>query len=991
MINTYKLKGTLSRPAGGALVGAVIALTAQATGLDVLESTSYKFVTDSHGKYDLDLIFGQYSVAAIVGTRVIDIGKFSVSRDTPEGLDLTFLLSVGSTPPDPDWVITISGWLDDARRSADLAGEAACAADAASIKAAHSADLAERDAKVALGSAEEALYAANRAAESAAKTDGVAEDIAAKIEEVTETTDALSRDISSLVENQVEVIDSIESDSIKAAASANTARILASMIQQLYSVGVDIVAVQNAAERLALDKVDTFRIVLQVDNGNTYYLKPNGVPSNPDDWLFSESCRLNPVVQSFNERTGPVRPEKGDYTAGMVGALPSAGGKLSGKLDINAVGGGTSVPLSLNRGAQVGIGFGYSTDSHAYLGVDPLGRLSFGNDIDHTINARVFHTEFLPSLQMLGALAGEVVNTPNLYNHNPKNGVRVGWVNGTVTNATPFKGLVGHVVTVSAVDNHATQMFAGKNIDTGKSVLAFRDQFGRSGEFIETYHQANKPTLADIGAAPAGFGLGESEEILKDGHATPDANMFISAGGLNAVNFVDSYAPVLQLFMAGGSDGTGSKAHIQVGLNGRLSYKIRSAGKWSPATYALTSADVVDKFPSYAADSPMSARLGWEMQEQITGLQNFINAQGDIDIDTLTTFSHSVIAIGHTLPKFANPFGVDILNRNVLLRVESTASRNLIMQSMQLAIDSDVSAKNRRQNGVVYKRHGRKKDNTYIWGSFYLADKPVSRFGDTSLLHMHYKWKPFLPMLSEVTGVLNVDTNSVHQAEVSAQTGELVNILNYKKRDTPSGLELRAFDSNVPAIMTFPTHINAFARDARAFELVVRYSTDSSGAHPAAKVRFMLQTKIDTEHLNLVTVEDALLGTHKDYQRGLSASIQTSTMESKDIWGSQYEKTKRGSVAEFDRALTTIRITYDPAAAIITIEASIDVPTGMPFMEDLGENTPKFYAIEEVPVDFSLMDPRLTFVPTLELSSIPSINGGRTGSLLVNELMHNVL
>lgn len=40
-------------------------------------------------------------------------------------------------------------------------------------------------------------------------------------------------------------------------------------------------------------------------------------------------------VSSFNGRTGAITPESGDYTAGMVGALPITGGTLTGNVLIN--------------------------------------------------------------------------------------------------------------------------------------------------------------------------------------------------------------------------------------------------------------------------------------------------------------------------------------------------------------------------------------------------------------------------------------------------------------------------------------------------------------------------------------------------------------------------------------------------------------------------------------------------------------------------------
>ena len=37
-------------------------------------------------------------------------------------------------------------------------------------------------------------------------------------------------------------------------------------------------------------------------------------------------------VKSFNGRTGIILPQQGDYTAEMIGALPTTGGNLSGDL-----------------------------------------------------------------------------------------------------------------------------------------------------------------------------------------------------------------------------------------------------------------------------------------------------------------------------------------------------------------------------------------------------------------------------------------------------------------------------------------------------------------------------------------------------------------------------------------------------------------------------------------------------------------------------------
>lgn len=98
---------------------------------------------------------------------------------------------------------------------------------------------------------------------------------------------------------------------------------------------------------------------------------------------------ISPGVKSFNGRTGEVVPADGDYTAEQVGALPLAGGTMTGAITKGKItDGSNTVSVSADYGSN-GIkisGTQYTESSNCvYFNPDPgggrigFGRATFGN------------------------------------------------------------------------------------------------------------------------------------------------------------------------------------------------------------------------------------------------------------------------------------------------------------------------------------------------------------------------------------------------------------------------------------------------------------------------------------------------------------------------------------------------------------------------------------------------------------------------------------
>lgn len=89
-------------------------------------------------------------------------------------------------------------------------------------------------------------------------------------------------------------------------------------------------------------------------------------------------------------------------------------------------------------------------------------------------------------------------------------------------------------------------------------------------------------TLAasDVGAAPAGYGLGAPLVTNNDADAIGIVSGFFGAGGAGATNFYEQYAPLIQASRAGGADGTGQLVQIQ-GSQWGIAYRFRNMNTWT--------------------------------------------------------------------------------------------------------------------------------------------------------------------------------------------------------------------------------------------------------------------------------------------------------------------------------------------------------------------------------------------------------------------------
>lgn len=97
------------------------------------------------------------------------------------------------------------------------------------------------------------------------------------------------------------------------------------------------------------------------------------------------------------------------------------------------------------------------------------------------------------------------------------------------------------------------------------------------------YHEGNKPTVSDIGAAPEGFGLGAAGLTKADANEIGHVGGFFGAGGDTGKNYYNKYAPLIQAFRAGGGDGSGQIVQMQEG-DGTIAFRNRSNNVWSAWT-----------------------------------------------------------------------------------------------------------------------------------------------------------------------------------------------------------------------------------------------------------------------------------------------------------------------------------------------------------------------------------------------------------------------
>lgn len=150
-----------------------------------------------------------------------------------------------------------------------------------------------------------------------------------------------------------------------------------------------------------------------------------------------------------------------------------------------------AAPLTISRGSQCGIKFRHSGATSKYLGVTNGGDLTYGSNLDHSANSKVYHQGFKPTAADVGAVskAGDTM-TGTL----TTTGIQI---NNTSTSAQ------GVFITAPTPSVHFMQGVGGANGYIGM------DGSGKDALYVRTpveairhkiYHQGFKPTASDIGA-----------------------------------------------------------------------------------------------------------------------------------------------------------------------------------------------------------------------------------------------------------------------------------------------------------------------------------------------------------------------------------------------------------------------------------------------------------------------------------------------------------
>lgn len=94
------------------------------------------------------------------------------------------------------------------------------------------------------------------------------------------------------------------------------------------------------------------------------------------------------------------------------------------------------------------------------------------------------------------------------------------------------------------------------------------------------YHEGNKPTLVELGAAPSGYGIGAAGALMPDANALPNVGGIFAASGAGSLNYANKYSPIIQAFRPGGDDASGQVLQIQE-LDGSIAVRNRNGGNWT--------------------------------------------------------------------------------------------------------------------------------------------------------------------------------------------------------------------------------------------------------------------------------------------------------------------------------------------------------------------------------------------------------------------------
>lgn len=345
----------------------------------------------------------------------------------------------------------------------------------------------------------------------------------------------------------------------------------------------------------------------------------------------------------YNDGTGWVAwrkmyDEGNKPTATELGVVRRVGDTMTGALVVDA---NIAIPLTLRRTSQVGMKL-IAGGKTGVIGIDTDGQLRFGASEDHSANAHVYTTARKPTAADVGADkrfewkakvkkgTWSVVARMNVVDLGSQATIMISHTrNGVVHNSMIIwsgghskKGqitqLSGHAysqiqIRVCAIDSNNTRLeILDKNAGTDGAIhdftivatnvtgslepyVSFTETAGEVVAEMWTapnamkinnhlvYHEGNKPTVADIGAAPEGFGLGAAGLTKADANELGHVGGFFGAGGDTGKNYYNKYGPLIQAFRSGGGDATGQIVQIQEG-DGTIAFRNRANNVWSAWT-----------------------------------------------------------------------------------------------------------------------------------------------------------------------------------------------------------------------------------------------------------------------------------------------------------------------------------------------------------------------------------------------------------------------
>lgn len=228
---------------------------------------------------------------------------------------------------------------------------------------------------------------------------------------------------------------------------------------------------------------------------------------------------LNPFGGIVRVNGGIVYHTNYAPTPAAVGALALSGGTIIGSFDQNIAGYGgrmtASAGIAYLQGGKVG---GDTTDQKLRItGINSVPLTEFdiitsGHGVAKINGARIYTEQYVPTPDVLGVVPqARTINSKPLTSNITLSAADVGAVPATGGTVSGVLGVTGelHLVGYSADDmadivwrapdgTERGRLWIGGTIGADNS-LTWRS--GSSGAFLKIYHEGNKPTASDVGAA----------------------------------------------------------------------------------------------------------------------------------------------------------------------------------------------------------------------------------------------------------------------------------------------------------------------------------------------------------------------------------------------------------------------------------------------------------------------------------------------------------